>query len=188
MGWLQDLSSEFSIKRITDLKDPHKWAEHYLTKGFQEHVGNFALNFMGPWGKAGAAALETWQAHEAQKGVYGGKTGQTPKSGTSNLIEGAADYLGASAIQGSGSSSGSGGSTSGGGGLGGLGSLLGGSGGGLGGLGGLGGGATAKSATPTYSDFENSLIANASKAIQQHQQQYASQNLAPIDIGGLNGQ
>jgi len=93
VGWLQDLGSEFSIKRGTDLfKDPHKWAEHYLTMGMQSKVGPAALQFVPGVGGLASAASKEWLQHEARKGVYDGKTGQTPiqSDGASGATAGSA--------------------------------------------------------------------------------------------------
>lgn len=67
-GWLQDLSSEFSIRRIPQLfHDPHGFFEHYATKGLQRTVGPIALEFLGPWGKIASIAARAWLAHESTK-------------------------------------------------------------------------------------------------------------------------
>lgn len=79
MGWLQDLSSDFSLHHISDiLHDPHKAAEGWFTKGAQSHIGPAALNFVPYVGPLLSAGATQWLNHEKRKGVYGGKTGQIP--------------------------------------------------------------------------------------------------------------
>jgi len=106
-GWLQDLASEFSIRRPLELiRDPHKFFELNLTKSMQSHVGPFALQFLGPWGKLGSLAAQAWLAHERGKGVYGGAyhSSPPPDQGKQNVMGFGTTALGAATIPSTGGS------------------------------------------------------------------------------------
>lgn len=65
-GWLQDIGSEFSIRRPFQLvSDPHKFATTEMTKGFQRTVGPIALRFIPGVGPYASMAARAWLAHES---------------------------------------------------------------------------------------------------------------------------
>lgn len=66
-GWLQDWSSDFSLKHlnpIETLNDPHKALTQWATKGMQRTVGPIAAKFIPGFGTALSAAGSAWNAHE----------------------------------------------------------------------------------------------------------------------------
>lgn len=66
-GWLQDWSSDFSLKHLNPIEtfsDPHKALTQWATKGFQRTVGPIAAKFIPVVGPYLSAAGSAWNAHE----------------------------------------------------------------------------------------------------------------------------
>lgn len=145
MGWLQDWSSDFSLKHlnpIETLNDPHKAWTEWGTKGFQRNVGPIALDFVpvvGPALSAGARAEIQHTSKNPSAANY-----QAPDSSTGAEL--AAGVTTVAATSGSTTPSTYGALTSGSG-----------------------------SSAASFSPLENSLISSASKAIDSHYSSFQSQ-------------
>ncbi len=114
-GWLQDLSSDFSMKHLNPViafRDPHKTAEEWFTKGAQSKIGPTALSYVPYVGPLLSAGAKDWLEHEKRKGVYNGQTGQTPivdkGAMTGNALSAPLSYIGgATGVKGGGAIGGS---------------------------------------------------------------------------------